>query len=537
MSENHPAFNRVPFLNSDPAHWDFQYLEDIATGYWYAQVLFSAVELDLFGWIENGCTKVADLAAAAMCKPDELNRLLNALERMALIHGEDDDRVNSQLARRFLVPGAPDYMGDFILYRKYMQTGWSGLTERVALPDRPVAADRLTADSDYTTRNAHYVRAMDRLARLKADDITALLVPDAWNGPILDVGGGAGAVCRALVRSQAARGRHADAVLLDLPEVIAAARRLYPQATAWQEIVVIEGDFRHHRFDGKATFGMVVLSNFLHAYAADTARQLLEKAAALTAPDGVLLIHDYFPDRAGRRPHKGALYDLNMLLNTFDGGCQPAERVCEWLHGAGMTNTITCDLTSDSTLLLAGRSDRIGDLIPPERRADTALDRWVLAARRLGFAQARLISTDRIRTAAWPREKCRFGCAGYGRNAMCPPGGIDLETLERMLGEYGWALVVEGAPPGRAFHDQLLALEREAFLAGLHKTLAFGAGPCPVCPQCPEDGSCRHPDRARPSMEGSGIDVYATARAAGFSLEPVAQPGRYVKYMGMILLQ
>jgi hypothetical protein len=103
-----------PYLNSDSAHWNFQYLEDIATGYWYAQVLFTAVELNLFGVIDAGCASAAELAGKTACKPSELSRLLTALQRLDLIHQTAEGLFNSQLARRFLVPGEPDSMGDFI---------------------------------------------------------------------------------------------------------------------------------------------------------------------------------------------------------------------------------------------------------------------------------------------------------------------------------------------------------------------------------------------------------------------------------------
>lgn len=536
MSKKTPQIKTPPYLNSDPAHWQFQYLEDIATGYWYAQVLFSAVELNLFGCIEAGGASPSDLAAKAACKLPVLLRLLPVLEHLDLIHNTSAGLVNSQLARRFLVPGMPDYMGDFILYRRYMQDGWRDLTSAVACRQRPAHPDLLSRDHDYATRNFHYVRAMDRLARLKAREIVAVLDPEVWKGPVLDLGGGAGALCRALIRTQAERGRSVSATLFELEDVVEAARRIYPEAVDWENMGVMTGDFRTVDFPADHAYGVVVASNFLHAYAGETARRLLFKAAALTAADGVLLIHDYFPDRSGARPHKGALYDLNMLLNTFDGGCQPAKTISSWLREAGLPHILTVDLESDSTIMLAGRSRHMETIVPPNVREQETLKQWSAQARQIGFGQARLIRTDQIRTASWSREKCRFGCAGYGRNHMCPPGGIDATTMARMLKEYAWAIMVVGTPPGKAFHDQLLTLEKAAFLSGLHKALAFGAGPCPVCKPCKPDGDCRHPDLARPSMEGSGIDVYETARAAGICIEPVTEPGRYVKYVGMILL-
>lgn len=289
--------------------------------------------------------------------------------RMDLIHDTSHGLVNSQMARRFLLSGQPDYMGDFIFYRRYMQIGWRGLTEAVACPDRQVTPGGLSAEGDYTVRNFHYVRAMDRLARIKARDITACLKADAWNGPVLDVGGGAGAICRELVKTQSALGRSVSATLFDLPEVIDAVRRLYPEDGNGVGIEMLEGDFRSHALPSGASYGLVVLSNFLHAYAKETARQLLLKAVVLTAPGSVLLIHDYFPDRSGRRPHKGALYDLNMMLNTYDGACHPFNLVCEWLTAAGMHHRVTVDLESDSTILLAGRSPEVATIVSAKHRA------------------------------------------------------------------------------------------------------------------------------------------------------------------------
>jgi predicted metal-binding protein len=83
----------------------------------------------------------------------------------------------------------------------------------------------------------------------------------------------------------------------------------------------------------------------------------------------------------------------------------------------------------------------------------------------------------------------------------------------------------------------LLELEKKAFLAGYHKAFVFGAGHCPVCKKCPENGQCLHPDLARPSMESSGIDVYATAKNAGIRLKPVSDKWGYVKYIGLMLLE
>jgi predicted metal-binding protein len=318
-------------------------------------------------------------------------------------------------------------------------------------------------------------------------------------------------------------------VLFELPEVIQAARNLYPDDRDWSRIDCLSGDFRTYPFAANQRFGMVVMSNFLHAYAAREARELLVKARELLAHDGFLVVHDYFPDRAGRAPHKGALYDLAMMLGTYNGGCHDAQAVTRWLTAAGLSAVHTRDLTTDSTVIVAGQAAIPG--------AVDGMQRWADEARVLGFRMASPIGTDQVVTGDWVQVKCRFGCAGYGKNLKCPPWSLTLPETRKMLDGYRWALLVEGAPPGRTFHRRLLRLEKKAFLDGYHKAFVFGAGPCPVCESCPTDGSCRHSDLARPSMEGSGIDVFETARKAGIPLTPVRQKGHYIKYLGLLLLE
>lgn len=77
-----------------------------------------------------------------------------------------------------------------------------------------------------------------------------------------------------------------------------------------------------------------------------------------------------------------------------------------------------------------------------------------------------------------------------------------------------------------AFARLMTALETEAFKLGYRFAAAFAGGDCALCPACVavDDGVCRHPFEARPSMEAVGIDVVATARAAGLDVElPAAE--------------
>jgi predicted metal-binding protein len=515
---------RLPFQDADPSHLDFQYIEDLSTAYWYSEILFAALDIRLFDFLGRDGKDIGSLRKAMGGDASALARLLIALERIGLVEKSNGTWFNSQATARYLMESSPDYMGACFLYRRYMQKEWQGLAGKL-FPGKIVSEKREEKD-DYSSRNFRYVCAMDALSRQKALEIGSLLKARSWRPPILDIGGGAGALIRALIEQNDS----ANGFLLELPEVVAAARRRYPDEASWDRIGCLEGDFRSLGFSSSQRYGLILMGNFLHAYSAAEAHPLLLKARELLLPGGVLVIHDYFPDRAIGFPHKGALYDLAMMLNTYNGSCHSCAQVLDWLMNAGLTSIETVDLSTDSSLIIA--REKAPDVVETAESPD-----WLYLAREIGFRTAVWLSPDRVVTAPWARMKCRFGCAGYGKNSQCPPNGLSLEDTLAMLGAYQKALLVEDAPPGKAFHEKLLRLEKRAFLSGFHKAFVLGAGPCPVCTTCPPDGTCRSRELARPSMEGSGIDVYETARNAGLRLMPLTQKDQYVKYFGLLLLE
>ena len=77
---------------------------------------------------------------------------------------------------------------------------------------------------------------------------------------------------------------------------------------------------------------------------------------------------------------------------------------------------------------------------------------------------------------------------------------------------------------------------RRLFLDGYYKALAFGSGPCKLCPSCAPEG-CRFPGKAVPAMEACGIDVFATARAHGLEVRTLRVLGEERSHFGLILVE
>jgi predicted metal-binding protein len=517
---------QLPHQKANIASEDFQFLEDLATAYWYSEVLFAALELDLCGALAQRPSSPEELAEKTGCDLDGLNRLLAALATLGLIVEENGKFENAPLAARYLVPGGNRFAGDFLRYRRYLVPHWQRLVPRIR---KGVGANERPRDEPpeaYRNRVLDYVRAMDVQARLKAADAAQQLDQICSVPPrrILDLGGGAGAWCRALLELWP----HAHTVLLDLPETLVAARKLYPDPASWKGIELIAGNALTPCFH-REQFDLIILSNILHAYGEKEARQLLANTVHCLAPGGMVVIHDYLADQHDTSPLKGRLYDLHMMLNTYNGRIYRLEELVGMLDAVGLRSSQFFHLETDTSILLAQRD---GPCTPQVITPEAML---VAHAHQSGFQFARIIETRDVVVEPWVRLKCQYGCPGYASSLTCPPFSPDEAKMREILSSYSHALLVQGTPPSKRFHKYLLALERDLFLSGYAEALAFGAGPCTVCSECQPEGRCQFPDLARPSLEACGVDVYETARRAGLSLRPVTHRQGYVKFVGLVL--
>ncbi len=164
-----------------------------------------------------------------------------------------------------------------------------------------------------------------------------------------------------------------------------------------------------------------------------------------------------------------------------------------------------------------------------------SLERYCREAVRMGAKDARVIRPSSVVTAPWVRMKCRFGCGGWGGCLTCPPNSPTPKETRKVLDCYKRAILVHTTSRWQGVKAMVVRMERSIFLGGFYKALALGSGPCNLCRKC-NMKECRHPDRARPSMEACGIDVYATARGNGFPIEVVRTRHSAQNYYGLVLV-
>ncbi|HBV99174.1 MAG: metal-binding protein [Peptococcaceae bacterium BICA1-7] len=513
----------LPYLNCDPQEKGPQYLEDIATGYWYSEALFTAVELDIFTLLEGGKT-AEEIAAGLDLNRAGLERFLQALCALGLIGRQGGVYFNTNISRRFLVKGEEDYQGDSILWRKKLFPGWRSLEGCLRKGGRVDFAAPDENPEQLAGRIRQYSRAMDCVARAKVEEILPFFKHILLSGEILDVGSGSGAVSAGFLENYPGL----RAILMDLQEVLDCAGELLGERGCHHRIDYCPANILEPWPVQEKGFDLIILSNIVHAYSEVEITELLEKAAACLKKDGFLLIHDFFFDHC---PGKAALFDLNMFVNTYNGRVYPAGWLKDRLTRQKLYPTELLPLTSDTALIIAGKS--------PERLSGLCLDskiRLIARIKDLGFQSVCPLPAEAVHIPEWADLRCRFGCDNFGK-PHCPPNSPTPEKTREIFRDYTHCLLLEGSPPTGDFQRLVLRAEKEAFKAGFYKALAFWAGPCAICDICSPEGSCRNTRDSRPSMEGSGIDVFETVKRAGFSLRTLAERGDFIKYFGILLLE
>jgi predicted metal-binding protein len=153
-----------------------------------------------------------------------------------------------------------------------------------------------------------------------------------------------------------------------------------------------------------------------------------------------------------------------------------------------------------------------------------------------------VVETSKIFTEPWVRMRCQFGCAGFGETLCCPPYTPTPEEMRKILDSYRRGILLhrhirKGYKYVSEFNETIVNLERTIFLDGHYKAWSLGSGPCTRCKECNVSGTCLHSDKARPSMEGCGIDVFRTAREHGLPIKVVKDHSQDRDTYGLILVE
>ncbi|SPF38744.1 O-methyltransferase family protein (fragment) [Candidatus Desulfosporosinus infrequens] len=326
-----------------------QYLEDLATGYWFSEALFAAVELEVFTLLEPKGMTTAELAAALAMPASGLGRFLQALGALNLVMDEGGSYFNTQLASTYLVLGKPGYQGESILWRKALTSGWQDLSKCLKAGGRVDFPSEEEAPEQFALRIRKYINAMDNVAKTKVEEILPFFEGLDLR-EMLDVGTGSGAIAAGFLEQFPAL----SATLLDIQEVLIYTQELLDKREFGNRISYLPTNILEPWTAAKEGFDVIVLSNIIHVYSEEELPLILKRAATCLKPEGILVIHDFFPEHSSE---KAALLDLNMFINTYNGRIFPQAWVREQLAMSKLYTTELIPLKTDTAVIFATKDE------------------------------------------------------------------------------------------------------------------------------------------------------------------------------------
>ncbi len=170
------------------------------------------------------------------------------------------------------------------------------------------------------------------------------------------------------------------------------------------------------------------------------------------------------------------------------------------------------------------------------------LDELTSLARELGASEVEAVSSGDVSVEDELANLCReTRCESYGLSTSCPPNVSGPDGFRELLRNYEHALVFKIDIPTEILHsfqrrDVFILLheiasgiEHSAVQMGHSHSKAFAGGSCKRlfcqdhkgCRVLTENGECRNPQVARPSMSGFGINVHKLMQSAGWAMERI----------------
>lgn len=305
-------------------HAPYGSLMSDASAFTKSRVILSAVELDIFTLLDGTTETSAALARRAGFNTRALSHLLDALASLGLL-AKNGGSYSLTESGALLSSRHTGSIRPMVLHMSRLWDTWGDLSRvvRKGLKGKRRHASRMDPET-----LAAFIGAMDVIGR----DLSLEMADSYDLGPyrrLLDVGGASGTYTAAFLRKNPLL----RATIFDLGVVIPMAREKIASESLSQRVDLVPGDF--YADDLPGGHDLVLLSAIIHQNDPGQNVALYRKAIAALVPGGAILIRDHIMDETRTAPSAGALFAINMLVNTRGGSTYTFEEVKEGLAEAG----------------------------------------------------------------------------------------------------------------------------------------------------------------------------------------------------------
>jgi SAM-dependent methyltransferase len=293
-------------------------------GFMKSRVVLTAAELDVFTPIGRAGLTAKALAAQKGLDERALTRLLDCLVTLGFLAKHQGVYGLTDLSRP-LCADHPQTVLPVALHMNRLWDNWSGLTGLIKSGGAKPRAEGPFKDE---ATLAAFIGAMHGIGREMSEKI-AKEYEASGREKLLDVGGGSGTYTMAFLRANPGL----TAVIFDLPPVVNMARQRLQAEGLLDRVELVPGDF--YADDLPKGCDLALASAIVHQNSPEENIRFYKKIFAALAPGGVILIRDHVMDAERTWPPAGAMFAINMLVNSPGGDTYTFAELRQGLEAAG----------------------------------------------------------------------------------------------------------------------------------------------------------------------------------------------------------
>ncbi|NLI11850.1 MAG: methyltransferase domain-containing protein, partial [Peptococcaceae bacterium] len=212
---------------------------------------------------------------------------------------------------------SPNFTGFSFMHRYNVTNSWTHLPE-------VIKSGQPSPREDAAENTKYFMAAMGHSAKEHARAVAGFCLTGLGDSPkVLDIGGGPLTYARAF----AAGG--ARVTVQDLPNVVDYMSKFLNED---EDIEMFPGDFNVVLSPG--VFDLAFLGNICHIFGERENRELFKKVAAVLKTGGKITIVDFVRGTTAM----AAVFGVNMLVNTKNGGTWTLNEYGAWLGDAGFSS-------------------------------------------------------------------------------------------------------------------------------------------------------------------------------------------------------
>jgi predicted O-methyltransferase YrrM len=310
--------------------WAAEEVLNAAWSFQQACVLTAAADLDVFSPLHGKPMTAQALASELGTDPRATTILLDALTALEFLTKKGDDYgVPDDLAELLSEKSAKNVL-PMVRHMANCLRRWAQLA-RVTQTGKP--AERAASIRGEAADQADFIGAMHNFSGPAATEVVDRLQPLRFSH-LLDIGGASGTWTMAFLDAVP----DSRATLFDLPAVVPMAEKRIAGAGLADRVTLVAGDF--YADDLPAGADLAWLGAICHQNSREQNRALFARIHKALTDGGAVVIRDVVMDPSHTSPESGALFAVNMLVATPEGGTYTFDEYSEDLCEAGF-NEVT----------------------------------------------------------------------------------------------------------------------------------------------------------------------------------------------------